>query len=345
MPGLRSIQHLEAVSRDFPGLWKEYPHLLDQLHKLGTWPPACFCPLAAAQTIVSGGGKNRVPLDRQHEVSRIAALAAWRPTQGIYRFDTTLLNELLNTPFQGSLPVEHLQRLPEWCVYVELDGREHAGFFAFIDHDVIQNHTFLRVVLDNPASSSPLEQNLALRLDAGTLDEAIQRLIDGAMALLPQRHIPEAFKPAARALESIREVPDELRRHVDNIKRLAEPLISVLLYLCASDAEMRPTRDPKRKHEVPRFKRTPDGVLNMPPARRPEVWETGFRLGAALREAEQASREPGRSPRGHIRRAHWHSYWQGSADAKELGLRWLPPIPVNLELPERPTLHRISRSR
>jgi len=345
VPGLRPIQHLETVSRDFPGVWKEYPHLIAQLQKLGRWPQSCFCPLAAAQAIVSGGGNNRVPLDRQHEVTRVAALAAWRPTQGIYRFDPTLLDELLHTPFDGTLPAEHLQRLPAWCVYVELDSSEHAGFFAFIDHDLRQNHSSLRLVLDSPAASSPLAQNLSLRLDAGTLEQAIRRLIDHATSLLTHRAIPEKFKSEARELATMQQEPEELQRHVDYIKRLAEPIISVLLYLCAADAEMRPTRDPKRGHEFPRLKRGPDGQVNIPLARRPEVWETGFGLGAALREAQQASREPGRSPRGHIRRAHWHSYWRGSADSKELALRWLPPIPVNLELPDRPTLHRVPHSR
>ena len=40
------------------------------------------------------------------------------------------------------------------------------------------------------------------------------------------------------------------------------------------------------------------------------------------------------SPRPHIRRAHWHSYWVGKGDepgAREVMLKWLPPIPVNVQ--------------
>src|SRR5690606_8370701 len=99
--GLRAIQHLESVSRDYPGIWKNYPFLMSQLRERGEWPAWCFCPLAAAYAIVSGGGKNRVPLERMHEVSRVAALAAWRTTQGVYRFDPSLIEELRRTPLQG----------------------------------------------------------------------------------------------------------------------------------------------------------------------------------------------------------------------------------------------------
>ena len=40
------------------------------------------------------------------------------------------------------------------------------------------------------------------------------------------------------------------------------------------------------------------------------------------------------SPRPHVRRAHWHSYWVGQKDqpeARSVVLKWLPPIPVNVQ--------------
>ena len=36
----------------------------------------------------------------------------------------------------------------------------------------------------------------------------------------------------------------------------------------------------------------------------------------------------------HIRRAHWHSFWVGERDepdARFVTLKWLPPIPVNVQ--------------
>ena len=39
-------------------------------------------------------------------------------------------------------------------------------------------------------------------------------------------------------------------------------------------------------------------------------------------------------PRPHIRRAHWHSFWAGKWDepeARVVMLKWLPPIPVNVQ--------------
>ena len=71
----------------------------------------------------------------------------------------------------------------------------------------------------------------------------------------------------------------------------------------------------------------------------PSRWEVGYRLGAALRQAlsEHEPAEPTgthASPRPHIRRAHWHSFWAGKRDqpeARSVTLKWLPPIPVNVQ--------------
>ena len=50
---------------------------------------------------------------------------------------------------------------------------------------------------------------------------------------------------------------------------------------------------------------------------------------------EPSTGQPGghASPRPHIRRAHWHSYWVGQKsqpEARSVVLKWLPPIPVNV---------------
>ena len=89
------------------------------------------------------------------------------------------------------------------------------------------------------------------------------------------------------------------------------------LYLCSQAAEIRDGGGGKRVPAPPQPVKTKKGMRLFPPDR-PMPWEVGYRLGAALRKAwsaqEAASDTPGThaSPRPHIRRAHWHSYWVGS---------------------------------
>lgn len=255
-------------------------------------------------------------LARTLDIARVAALAAWRSTQGVYRFDATLLHELLATPLDGALPTEHLQRLPEWCIYVELGLSGICGFFAHLEYDLKAQKPELMLLVDCPESLVPV----AIRLD-GTLNQALSSFVSHA------EHAKAARGPAS----------------VGEVAHMVAPLVSVLLYLCAADAEMRPTRDPKRTHAPASVKRGKDGEAYLPPAKRPEVWETGFNLGPALRDAtaRTGAEGPEQGPRGHIRRAHWHSYWRGSGDERQLEIRWLPPIAVKLEIPQRATLRRV----
>lgn len=318
---LRPVEHLHAVSRDYPGVWRHYDRFLARRRELGDWPAWCYCPMAAAYAIVSGGGDNRVPLARSLEISRVAALAAWRPTQGVYRFDPDVMAALLSTPISGDLPVEHLHRLPEWCVYVELPPERAHGFFAHLEYDPENERTELRFLLDSDQGLMPL----ALHLDGGTVDGALAGFVAhaNAQAALSSAPLPAFGGDAIRELAGV-----------------AGPLVSILLYLCADEAELRPTRATAPRG-IPRMRRGRDGQPYMPEAKRPEVYETAFRLGAAIRQAERAPQGSG-SVRGHVRRAHWHSYWVGSGDDKRRELRWLHPVAVNLGA-DRATVRRVNK--
>ena len=89
--------------------------------------------------------------------------------------------------------------------------------------------------------------------------------------------------------------------------------------------------------------------------KRAATWEVGIRIGSALRKALKENDnksdpsadvetvtdgKPHSSPRPHLRRAHWHSFWIGKRNSAErkLVLRWLPPIAVNVNDTELPTV-------
>ena len=83
----------------------------------------------------------------------LAALAAWRSTQGIYRFDPSTFDALWNTPVTGEIPTEVLYCLPEWCVFIPTPGKTWQGsrlngFFAHLDHNLEMRRTELRLLLD-----------------------------------------------------------------------------------------------------------------------------------------------------------------------------------------------------
>lgn len=325
----RPLHHLRAYTARYPNAW----HMLGQMREakgkdLPDWPDWCYLPLAASFAVLSRHGIVQV-----EEVGPLGALAAWRMTKGIYRFDPTVLTELWQTPIVGAIPWEVLLRLPEWCVYVDLDREEHAdlmrggelwdwslhGYFAHLECDANTHRKELRLVLD---VKDGLLLPLVIHLGS-TLGEGIEQAIRESM-----RQTQIVFSRCPLAVEDVPALAAKLRKHV-------EPLISVLLYLCSDEPDIqgpgRPANpEPRRTKRGERLFAT-DAV---------RTWNVAYRIGASLRRACEMrgrSQVPGgrARPRPHVRRAHWHLYWKGPRSGPRIPLiRWLPPIPVGIERPE-----------
>jgi hypothetical protein len=322
----RARDQLIKAGRDYPNAWGQVEGFRAARGQPGfDWPDWCFLPLAGAYAIVSGGGSNRVPVQKMSDVARLGALAAWRMTQGIYRFDPAVYGAVADTPVAGDLPCDVLMRMPEWCVYIETPGMESSlgvvhGFWAHLEYDANTTTKELRLLLD----MDPAPVVLPLHLGSWSLAESIARAVD-----LAGVHLMSLGMPMAAG---------DVRREW---RQWAEPLVSLLLYLCS-------TNDLAGKHGQPGnpvAKRTRRDGLRIFAVDGPRTWDVGVRMGAALRAAymaaETAGGSPsGGSPRGHVRRAHWHGFRSGPrkrddgqeipADQRAFEVRWLPPIPVNL---------------
>ena len=116
-PYLRPGKILSTFGRLYPDAWKQVDEFRASRKELGDWPDWCFLPLAGTYAIVSKGKTVQSP-NQAHHIGILGALAAWRVTQGIYRFDLTTFDALWKTPVTGDIPTEVLFHLPEWCVYI-----------------------------------------------------------------------------------------------------------------------------------------------------------------------------------------------------------------------------------
>ena len=85
------------------------------------------------------------------------------------------------------------------------------------------------------------------------------------------------------------------------------------------------------------------------PRERSEQSEVGYRIGAAIRKSTEIREkvvyvgEHGKgSPKSpHIRRSHFHSYWTGSGDSKELIVKWVNTIFVHGGDGNNSTVHNV----
>lgn len=325
-PVCRAREHVKQFAEKYRGVWRKvdaYRSAAARGDGWPTWPTWCFLPLGLAYEIVSSAtGAAPLPPPLFIDASRLSTLAAWRTTQGVYRFDPAIYDAIRETEVDRSIPHEVLLHLPEWCVYIETPGltwcrRPMFGAFAQLDVDLESERRALRLTADTNDGLWPMP----IRLGEGSIAQSIDRLLDEGASLAPpldiNPHIISSMPTAASATA---------------IRQDVEPLLSLVLYLCSQAAEV---GDGTRRPSRPSPKCVKSG-WRLFPADVPTTWEVGVRMGATLRRAAYAADThrggTNLAPRPHVRRAHWHGYWSGpKIGPREFELKWLPPIAVNVE--------------
>ena len=230
----RSI--LAAVARAYPSAWQDLDgfRALRGCHDFMNWPDWCFVPVSGAYAVVSGGGGQRVRFEQSGHVGLVAGLGAWRITQGVYRFDSTLYEALLATPITDEIPVDVLHHLPGWCVYIEtlgytVYGVALHGFFAFMEVDAQSGTEELRLLLDMARDpSDPFDpvrgvRSLPLPLVGRNVAASIRSLV---------------LKGVEQAQQHGFAVSEADLAPLTSMDREIAPLLSLLLYLCSATPDV-----------------------------------------------------------------------------------------------------------
>lgn len=59
--------------------------------------------------------------------AQLSCLATWRYSQGVYRIDPYSYKRLFNVNTGSILSVKHIQRFPEWCIYINTPNFKYLG--------------------------------------------------------------------------------------------------------------------------------------------------------------------------------------------------------------------------
>jgi len=321
MKEIRQHQHQRKVSKAYPNAWKQVDGFRSRRGKGGIplWPDWCFAPMAASCAIISSGS-NYSALESASDIGMLSALSAWRTTQGIYRFDPDIYQSVKDSPI-GKIPVDILYRMPEWCVYIETPcsewmGQSMHGFYAHLEWDANSNgHRHeLRLLIDTDEELLPVPVHLV----NGTLTDSMKSV--RAESVKQSKALGVGFIDQHIGSE-----------YFDSLSVAVAPLLSLLMYLCTDDAETINPNNISSKPNKPLPKRTRRMGERIFPAKKPTIWETGFRTGNIIRQAIKTSRAKSSGKRPHIRCAHWHHFWKGARtepNKRQLIAKWLPPTLV-----------------
>ena len=277
------------------------------------WPRWCFAPFTAwIKSIV----RTKRDFEKAFDISCAITVVPWRYSRSVYQFDPDVYRELIDTSLSGDLPEEVLLRLPEWSVYVEMQEETVSGFFSSLEY-VSPGKVELRFVFCAGERLIPFY----IALSAVTIEKSFEKCLReyGAVA---------GESDADRAKAGYEEI---LGKNLSLVKKA----LSLVLYICSDEAEIRDRDAPDWGPALPRPKVT-KGQERLFPADRNRIVEVGRELGAMLREGASHG-EPGaptgRTVRPHLRRGHWHGFWTGprkeNRDQQKFVLKWLPPVFVH----------------
>lgn len=189
------------------------------------------------------------------------------------------------------------------------------GSWVHLEWDATDHGEELRLLLDVNGELLPIPIDLV-----GTLKEGIDAVAaEGIMragTLMPGQQLDQATQ---------------------GLSALAEPIVSLLLYLCSEEPEL----DGQGRPGNPRPKKVKGGTRTFP-VPGPRHWNVGSRIGATLKTAheqtssDRAEESGGRvRPRPHLRRAHWAIRWTGPRTQEQTPvLRWMQPTLVAADTEE-----------
>lgn len=111
-PTHRARRILDAVSRAYPMAREAFERMARQRGRSTDfdWPEWCYMPIAAGLALVDERARRQhgrrldATMGLIDHPAIVVALETWRRTQGIYQFDPTLFNQLINTPWDGDIP-------------------------------------------------------------------------------------------------------------------------------------------------------------------------------------------------------------------------------------------------
>lgn len=277
------------------------------------WPRWCFAPFTVWATSFV---RSRQDLRKINEMTSAITVIPWRYSRSVYRFDLDVYRELVDTPFSGEIPEEVLLRLPEWSIFVEMQGEPVSGFFSSLEY-VSPGKTELRFVFCAGERFVPFY----IALSAGTIEKSFEECLKEYEAVAGESDADMVKKGL-------------LELFGEDLS-LVKKALSLVLDVCSDEAEIRDRDAPDWELAFPRPKVT-KGEERLFPADRNRVVDVGRELGAMLREGaakSEPSAPTGRTVRSHMRRGHWHGFWTGprkdNRDQQKFVLKWLPPLFVH----------------
>ena len=248
-----------------------------------------------------------------------------------YLIDNDLFGTLINMEPPKLAPMDCMTKLPASCFYIDYNGngneimKDLDGTFIITDKDDEEMNIILVHLVHSKTLNRELLITSVLRLPSMDSDK-----------------FGTSITLQAKDLSILCE--DGISRVIDE-QKMWKFLFNFLIYLHAANRDVEISERTRQNHE-----KKIDTIKNK--FREVKEFEVGFTYGRSIRQGatrikyvgEKPESTSGGSPKSsHYRSAHWHHFWTGSGENKELIIKWVEGVFVNggKDEAEKVQLHKV----
>lgn len=245
------------------------------------------------------------------KATNACAIAAWRQSKQVYSFDPDFWRILTADKYEQAIPVEIFDRLPFKSFFLQ-----PINCFVYFDRDYVDNEIEMKI--------------LQINEDLETVNYTLMKLLPGKTIDESAEIVDQETKKRGKEMD----VDDNLVTPVP--RENLYPVVQAILYICAQNADIKENEAQKKIYKP--TSKVRDQYKEV------RSWDVGETIIKSFRSTHSAQSSGTRGQRGengggwimrpHMRRAHWHHFWKGTGDNRELILRWVAPTFVNKDLGE-----------
>ncbi len=313
------LKLVQEIGNSIPEIWENLDMIHDMrgVNGIADWPDEYYmCSMTFADNHLLCNQFNLNMFQIMHFGMALPALAEWRKNKIVYVFDRTMETELTETK-DVEISRDMMLRLPYRCFFIKtttLKVRESTldGFIVNFSWDTRRQQEVVGL--------TPCFGDVALETEYLLAENGIIKMtgIEDIDPIPEKENLKDQFLPS-------------IYQHAVNRRKV----LQLILYIISENSDVIPENEKTRSY-IYQKKETAFAVKDR--HREIKRWDVGTRKGPALKKAIEAYKyksdkstagsHSGKRP--HMRRAHWHRYWTGSASSgdRKVIIKWLHPMMI-----------------
>ncbi len=259
-------------------------------------------------------------LDALGSLHMLCAAFLWIKSKNIYKFDSTLKEEIVAGEWTGTINMDLFRYLPEDILLLDLEDTIPDFRYALVklDKNPSRNNTLvLEIVLQDESEKDEDLETKFFQLDlAGqTIDDMLDQIFEKVdIDLALENNLLQLDQNLDKEMKE-QLLKQFARKHVEKV-------LPFIIYMCSYQPDI--------------VQLTPEKIVKRNPGM-PVKHIVGQRVGQVLRKYkkayETAEAGSGQSRRPHVRRGHFRQQWYGprNSDQRTQKTIWIAPSYVNMD--------------